>query len=314
MRKYEWSAGLCGSNNYPMRVYQGDFYDDNDWAPMTSGGILEDAWGTNGMNMGYANIIPNRFKITYLSFAENKFYTGDFKLPADTIKALFEEGFRNPVTKAKATYEHIIVGLAPGGCIVVWMMGEGYQVEIGRYQAVETEVDWKLFNPNGEQNREVYVKDILSRRPHTLKIMEENRIDYEIWDTYRIRYNWKPRIILPERYVLDYCFLYMYNAERERLFDSLLIENKFKKRAVPERISFQWYDKNGTRFGSENRFNEEEIIQAYKELYGDDPDQECELVIRVDENDYNNLSIFLRGKTEEIEIRDRSYSGSYEMD
>ncbi len=65
------------------------------------------------MNMGRSGIIPSGFRITYFSFMENKFYTGDFALPADRIKDLFKEGMIGYRSQRFTTYDAMIVGMAP---------------------------------------------------------------------------------------------------------------------------------------------------------------------------------------------------------
>ena len=116
-----------------MRVHRGDFYTADDWLPLPNGGFVEDGWGDNGMNMSRSNIIPTGFRVTYFSYMENKFYTGDFALPSDRISRLFREGMIDYLTKEYDMYISMIVGLAPGGVLVVWMQGFDRQIEIDRY-------------------------------------------------------------------------------------------------------------------------------------------------------------------------------------
>ena len=79
----EWAPGVCAPKLYPVEVYRGDFYTDNDWLSIPNGGIVEAGWGDNGMNMGEGSLIPDGFSITYFSYLENKFYTGKFALPKE---------------------------------------------------------------------------------------------------------------------------------------------------------------------------------------------------------------------------------------
>src|SRR5690606_15540029 len=99
------------------------------------------------------------------------------------------------------TYNSIIVGLAPGGVIVLWLGAASKQIEIGRYQATKTDMDWEFFNPQGEADRDKYVNGVLERRPKVLA-QKELGIQFGLWDTYRIKYNWRPVTMLPQGYVL----------------------------------------------------------------------------------------------------------------
>ena len=60
--------------------------------------------------------LPNKLVITWFSYIENKFYTGEFDLPYDKIKQLFDEGL--DVYSKWKTYNiwiYIMVGLGLNG-------------------------------------------------------------------------------------------------------------------------------------------------------------------------------------------------------
>ena len=224
--------------------------------------------------------VPERFKITYLYFIENQFYTGEFVFPHDSVVALFKKGLIDGGSKEHETYKSIIIGLAPGGIIVLWLGAASKQIEIGRYQATKTDMDWEFFNPQGEEDRNKYVNGVLGRRPEALKHKEEG-IEFGLWDTYRTRYNWRPKAILPNDYKLKEFFLDHYNAEFEHMFDDNLSKNEFQKRAIPHDILFRYYDAAGNKFAGEYFFDEKEIFNAYKEIYKNNPDQEVEFVFEL---------------------------------
>ena len=248
-----------------------------------------------------------------MSFVENKFFTGDFALPEDTILALFQKGYMRFNTKEWDTYSSIVVNMAPGGMVVVWLYGgEGYQVEVGRYQAEETQVNWQDFNPTGEENRDIYVNNVKSRRPLVLKNLKEKGIQYDLYDSYRVKHTWRIKMDLPEGFKGNRLNLKMYNAEQETLFDNGLKENPFLKRAVPKFIDFSWSDTTGIRHGASIYFegNEAEMFQAFEQIYKKDPNAEMEIVLKMNVAEHT-FNIFLQTKTEEIQIehaRVRMYS------
>ena len=231
--KFEWLPGVGAPKNYPVEIYSGDFYNGNTWVSIPSGGVLEQGWGTDGMTMAVGEDfkpIPERFKITYLSFVENQFYTGEFTFPHDSVVALFKEEFNNSPYTPKESFKSIVLGFAPGGMIVIWLRSSERQIEIGRYQATKTDMDWEFFNPQGEKDRQKYVDLILNDKPGIKENLQKNGIQFGLWDTYRIKYNWRPKTLLPEGYKLHEFFLDHYNAEFEHMFDDNLSKNKFKKR------------------------------------------------------------------------------------
>ena len=297
----EYASGICAPKLYPVRVHRGDFYTKDDWLPMPNGGIVEDGWGDNGMNMSRSNIIPTGFRITYFSYMENKFYKGDFILPADKIKGLFKEGMIDYLTKEYDTYDAMIVGMAPGGVLVVWMQGVDKQVEIGRYQATETDMEWEHFIPKTGYTREIFVSRLIERRPEAIANFKKNGLMLGLWDTYRIKYNWRPKFEFPEGSKVEGFELRMYNGEYNFIWGDALVKNNYEKQAITKSIDLLWADETGQDFGADIYFDEAEIFEAYKLIYRDDKEQNAELVIKYNDT-RTSLEFYLRSKSEEIEL------------
>ena len=297
----EYASGICAPKLYPVEVYRGDFYTSDDWLPLPNGGRVEDGWGDNGMNMSRSDIIPTGFRITYFSYMENKFYKGDFILPADKIKGLFKEGMIDYLTKEYDTYDAMIVGMAPGGVLVVWMQGVDKQVEIGRYQATEIDFDWELFKPNNGYSREEILKRTMDSRPEAIANFKKNGLMLGLWDTYRIKYSWRPKFELPQGCIGETIRLKMYNGEYEMIWGEALVKNSFEKRAITNKCNMLWTDETGQGYGAEVDFDEAEIFEAYKLIYRDDKEQNAELVIKYNDT-RTSLEFYLRSKSEEIEL------------
>jgi hypothetical protein len=232
---------------------------------------------------------------------ENKFYKGDFALPADRIQSLFKEGMIDYLTKKYDTYRAMIVGMAPGGVLVVWMQGFDKQVEIGRFQATETDMAWESFIPKTGLTREEYVFNLIERRPIVLANFKKNGLMLGLWDTYRIKYNWRPKFEFPEGSNGEGVTLKMYNGETLFLWGDELAINAFEQRAITWRIHLLWADETGQDFGAHIDFDEAEIFEAYKQIYRNDKEQNAELVIKYNDT-RTSLEIYLRSKSEEIEI------------
>ena len=155
MKSFRWDASACAPLMYPVELYTGYFSFENGgscYIPKSAfehGGWGESAHSFDGRSE--SSSVPVGLDVTWISYTENKFYTGSFKLPKDTIAKLFEEGFTVFNQKMHDTYDNIIAGLAPGGVVVVWMRGQGGRaVEIGRYQASETRVSIQEFVPTAD--------------------------------------------------------------------------------------------------------------------------------------------------------------------
>jgi hypothetical protein len=297
----EYAAGICAPELYPVRVHRGDFYTADDWLPLPNGGFVEEGWGDNGMNMSRSSIIPTGFKVTYFAYMENKFYTGNFAIPSDTIRSLFKEGMIDYLTKKYDTYRAMIVGMAPGGGLVVWMRGFDKQVEIGRYQATETDMVWESFIPRTGRTRDEFVKVTIDDTPLAKANFQKNGLMLGLWDTYRIKYSWRPKFEFPEGSISETIRLKMYNGEYELLWGDALTNNLFIKRAITYNAHTSWTDETGKKFGAHINFDEKEIFDAYNLIYRDNKEQDAELVIKYNDT-RTSLEIYLRSKSEEIEL------------
>jgi hypothetical protein len=89
-KKYEWSADISAPREYPIEVYTGAvggaFFSQ-------MGGFTNAGWGNAGSVDYIKAPLPDRLDMTWLSYVDDKFYTGDWKLPTEKIQELFDEGF-----------------------------------------------------------------------------------------------------------------------------------------------------------------------------------------------------------------------------
>ena len=296
----DYASGVCAPKLYPVDVYRGDFYTEDDWLPIPNGGIVEAGWGDNGMNMSRGSIIPTGFKITYFSYLENKFYTGDFKLPYDVIEKLFREGMISYPSMKKVSFRAMIVGMAPSGMLVVWMKGGTKQIEIGRFQATETTMKWETFAGANAFDKPEYIASILERRSEAVANFKKNGLMLGLWDTYRVKYNWRPKFEFPEGCIAEGIDLKMYNGEAFFIWGDELAKNAYVPRAITWRSELLWADETG-QYGADIDFDEAEIFEAYKQIYRNDKEQNAELVIKYNDT-RTSLEFYLRSKSEEIEL------------
>ncbi len=298
----EWQPSVNAPKLYPAFVYSGDFMCGDKFSSLPTDGFLNNSWGETGLTMGSGDFVPDSLSIIWFSVVENKFFKGEFQLPTDTMQALFNEGVMASYGILEP-YNRLIVNMAPGGMVVLWMMAANERkVEIGRYQASETEVEWKEVMPDGEQDRNKYVKDALAEFPEIVKIVKEKSIQFGLFDSYRIRYPWKPILILSEGDETEGIGVKFYNGECDYMWGEGLKKNFFTQKALPRTMYFRWHDKDGKLFGADVDFDEKEVFEAYKKMYKKDKEQETDLVF-IPDKDYNKLNVYLRNKTEEIWLR-----------
>ncbi len=315
MTKYEWTEGTSAPLGFPMEVYKGGIdCEGGEWVGLSIGiAPGTNVWGdiNNGMSNGFKGL-PTRLDFIWMSFMENQFYQIDTDIDTQKIREYFSKGYDIKATNGSGKTEHlnydvIAVGMAPGGVVVVWVAGVGVQKEIGRYQGKKVTIpESEIAKLDSHENR-FWRKDYLDM-VHTReqiipkKIQEENKgkpIPFGLWDVYRTRFSWKPVFELPENAALNSSRdigLRMINGEREQLDAAKKPLSDYDNRAIPASISMSVTDKNDNRYGAACDLNAKSSVEAFKEVFGDDPKStKAELVITVNEA-FSFFTVKLKGE------------------
>ncbi|HTC01003.1 MAG TPA: DUF2931 family protein [Ferruginibacter sp.] len=324
--KFEWDATECAPEMYPMNIARGYLvFSDGNSTLIPSADMITNGWGKDGSTWAIGDElkpVPISLEITWLSFTENKFYGGRFTLPKDNITRLFEEGFIIPWNNKHETYNTIMVGMAPGGIVVIWLLGSsGHQVEVGRYQAKEINlamkdyIDLKGYGHSPENdNQNTYVKRSLEDDTVVLENLRNKGLQLGLWDKYRERFNVRPIIVYDDSDVkkTDELYTSYFNGEQSVLFTEQLNKDDYVQKARPRTMGISWvshWTNKETRYWAEIYFKEDEIFKAYQEVYGDDKTQPVELIVHVNMNN-DSLRIYLKSKTKQVELlqsRDEIY-------
>jgi hypothetical protein len=286
-KKYEWSADISAPKEYPIEVYTGAvggcFFSQ-------MGGFTNAGWGNAGSVDFIKAPLPDRLDMTWLSYVDDKFYTGDWKLPTEKIKELFDQGFYS-TTGGKAVtepYKFINIGFAPKGMVIVWVAGLGRQVEVARFQAHETIIDPRLIT---EDEKYMFRSGYSQHRlENNFVIAQETRDQIkqygypppEVYEAYREKYLWKPRVILPEGSRITSLYIKMCNGEIEDPLDKPIDQ---QSRAIPYEFEIYWSigsGKNEQKFVSRIAFTKD---QEYWVKYLKDGGGENEIPVDFDENE-----------------------------
>lgn len=293
IEKYEWLPTESSPLLYPMNIYKSNLlFEDGNSTYVPCSGISHDGWGNQGSLHGVGDefkAVPVRLDITWASFLENKFYTGSWELPTEKMKQLFKEGMIDWRTNKKQTYKQIVVGLAPGGVVVVWMYGADNQIEIGRYQAKETQVAMADYVPENPTITRKDFFDVSASVPEAYENLKKKGIEYGIWDTYREKYNWKAKIDIPNN-KFDKITFKMYNGEMETLFDNTLLNDTHKLRAIPRFLSFMWETPQSNKMVMALNLDEEEMFSIFNKIEKNKP---SEIILKMSK-DYTDKKLYLK--------------------
>ena len=136
-KKFVLTAGPCAADGYWVTIQGGAFIgSDGSAFAVSSGHTLQGDWGASGTTWSSGDDrhpAPERLRLTWFSYAEDKFYKGDFLLPQERIYHLLQQGSWDIEKNKHVTFTTLTVCVLPIGVVVVWLTG-GNQVLIGRYQ------------------------------------------------------------------------------------------------------------------------------------------------------------------------------------
>ncbi|MBL4746159.1 MAG: DUF2931 family protein [Flavobacteriaceae bacterium] len=151
-KEYEWRVSANAPKNFPATIY----YASLGGVEVRRDGTIDSGWGMSGSSVEGLKTLPKTLDLIWLSYIDNQFYKGNFKLDQEKIKHIFNEGFKDNFGKDNITYHDFsfVINVAPGGTVALFMKGLGsFQRGVGFFKAEKTDVKWKDFVPMGMQDR-----------------------------------------------------------------------------------------------------------------------------------------------------------------
>lgn len=311
MDKFDWQASESAPQNYPMKILSGglDYHDGSGSLYVPNKVRLHNGWGTGRSSHIVGpdlKPLPSRLGISFFSYTENQFYLGKFGLPYDKILKLFQEGYYSYTQEKQITYDQIVVGIAPGGAVSVWLAGINKTTEVFFGQAEKADVEWSNFTNATHISREEYVRSGIQeslKTPEALAALKKNGIPFGLWNTYRTRYVWQPLFTnMPLRDgqidVINY-----FNGEQDYLVYPLDKTAAASTRPVPRQLDFVWMPPGRTKGRSiELYFHEPEILDAFKKLGANNQPLQLEMRIEVIDGK-SDFTIWVRNDKDKIELK-----------
>ncbi len=319
---FVWQQSACVPCERPVRVLDGAFFSaDGRGQALPRSELLSNGWGEVGsvaLGAGGPKALPAGLAITWFSLAADRFYRGKFELPAPRLLQLFETGFRHPATRAPSTWDTLLVGLAPGGRVVIWVSGGGLTVEAGHFVAPEVAIAWAAVPPSVTGPREDWVRAGLDRavgEEGRRKLSEEGPTG-ERWDRFRWRWPWRPLLMgaaketgQPGERNEPSLLLRGFNGECEFLTDLGAVSAtqgtpalEATARSAPRSIVLRYSGADGVRRAAYAEFDEAEIFAAFSELHGRDG-ASAHLAIHLDVGDAaGGLRLYLCDEMYSLEL------------
>jgi len=291
--KFRLSAGPCAADGYFVMIQSASFINSQGTGfPVPSGHVLRSTWGASGTAWAVGDefqAVPERLAMLWFSYAEDKFYQGEFALPQQKLHDLLKQGSWDLRKQKQVGYDEFTVCVLPKGVAVVWLTG-GNQVLVGRYQAQETHPsaeDYQRYY--GEANRAEFVQMRREQMPARVQAeITAGTLSTKKWDEYLKTYNWQVAFNVP--FSLRQYALYGANAERftdPLTRDGLDVYRQFvltpALKPVPRRFYLHGQAEHGAHYEVRvSAFDEAETQAAFRVLHAASPTSPITLLFTLD--------------------------------
>jgi hypothetical protein len=221
-------------------------------------------------------------KITWFSYAENKFYTGEWDLPHQKILEMFDEPVETDIGRHKP-YTKITTGLAPEGYVSVWMTAENVRTKIAEFNAQEADIAWGRLTPSTSITRAEFITMVMESRysAEQLADLKENGIPPRLYERYGTKYNWKAEFNVP--YPFEAEGTQYLNGEAS-FYSYPLKEAPPSHRAPPHSIGSYWLASDGYLSGYIVSLDPREVLEAFEKMSGGDTDRPMRLRIDINQD------------------------------
>ena len=212
--KFKLSAGPCAADGYFVMIQSASFINSQGGSfPVPSGHVLRGNWGASGTAWAVGDemqAVPERLTMLWFSYAEDKFYKGDFALPQEKLYQLLQQGSWDIDKNKQVTYDEFVVCVLPKGGVAVWLSG-GNQVLVGRFQAQETvpsAADYQRYY--GDASRAEFVQMRRGQMPAAVQTeIKAGTMSTKKWDEYLKTYPWQVAFNVPVTFYRSYSMQYV---------------------------------------------------------------------------------------------------------
>lgn len=259
MEDVRYGVNATCAKGYGIDLYTGIFKSPDDHIIPILSQNLNGYWGMGGNSDAVGDgfdPLPNKLKLGFYSYVEDKFYEGEFDLPYEQLQQMFKEENNDPFYKGKTfndsqsgktlkymKYDALNVAITIGGNVSVWISGteSRQQKEIAHFTVKEAkQVKWEDIYPDRSSTRKESRAEDLEKMftPRIKKQILTKTLPFDLWDSYRKKYNWRYVFEFPDGGKLDEMYINYLNAEADNIFsnDSKLNNDTYQMRALPYNI------------------------------------------------------------------------------
>lgn len=319
METFEWLATECAPEDYPARIVRGHLrFADGRTLYIPDDQLVRNGWGERGsihIVGDKLKPVPTHLELRWFSYLEDRFYGGRFELPTARMLAMFRARATSPEPGPRLPFNRIVVGVAPGGDIAVWMGAGRLVTEVAIFRAPVIDLPWTTVLDNPDIARARYIADALKEAlpADVLQRVTTTPVPAGRWSTvYARRLPWAPR--LRGAQPATDLWLRGYNGEHEWIDLSGTrtdTDPPPATRGVPRELTLFWRHSSGTSMRSVVTMDEREAFAAFAKLTAADPAAPLMLLLEPS-SDASRVEILLQQR--ELAYRfERAVTKSYRV-
>jgi len=273
----EWLPSETAPSTRPAWLVRGDFIlPDGNRIYIPDQRTARAGWG----RLGSTHIVdplekplPVAMTVTWFSLTEQQGYSAWVELPVARLIAQFTTPLTNPIEDTSAAPDRLIVGVAPGGDVMVWAAGITGTVEVGLWQAEPTPLSTPEILGEGDITpaalAEMLLRENLSNDAR--EALARTGPQPGLWRARAQRFRWAPEVVAADGQGFR---LEALNGELEWLPAAPTLA----PRAAPERLRVYWHSNIGALV-AELVFDPAESLAVFQKFTADLPDRPLRLLV-----------------------------------
>lgn len=273
----EWLPSETAPSTRPAWMVRGDFIlPDGNRIYIPDRRTAGAGWGRIGSTHIVDPVerpLPVAMEVTWFGLTEQQSYAARVELPFDRLVAQFTTPLHNTLDDTRAAPDRLIIGLAPGGDVMVWAAGIAGTVEVGLWQAKPTPLAmYEILGEcdvDGGAMAERLLNENLTKEARAA--LAKTGPQPGLWRARARRFMWAPEIVeaLGRAFQLE-----ALNGEIEWLPAAPTPA----PRAAPERMRMYWHSSIGALV-AELVFDPGEALAAFQKFTADLPDRMLRLLL-----------------------------------
>jgi hypothetical protein len=273
INKYEWLASENAPSDYPVYLLASYFVlKDGEIEGLPSDRVVNHGWGERGSIQVIGDsqkAAPELLDIRWFDLIARKGYGGEIALDSDTFEDRMRAGLRNPDGGKALRVELVLVGMAPGGDLALWVAGGRVTHLVSMHKLPPTQIPLADMSNDPADTVETFADKYLDLLlPEKAAGANRKPPPEGQWRAYAQRTDYRP--LVTGEFKGDLLWMTFLNGETD-WFDLTGQRDKPSSveapgLALPVKADFTWAGPTGRKFVGIVEFDPAEVQQAFAKL------------------------------------------------